>query len=180
MRQSLCAICEAARALHMCQLGQPKTLQACMRSGCSTGTGHISSLSCLRPCQPAVTILMLAQCGHGELPMVSCLGSLPAASSPPTALCLPDLAVLLQAGMAVQSQQRPPGPAGLCLPPGQRQHAHPLPGHRPDRLVRALACVSGCHNWAPVLFCSKQPCLMGCGADVLPKPGSMNRALEPL
>ena len=37
----------------------------------------------------SVSPLMLAQRGRGELPLVSCPGTLPAASSPPTALRLP-------------------------------------------------------------------------------------------
>ena len=74
----------------MCQLGQSKTLQACNRSGCSAGMGReLSRLLCFRHCQHAVTILVLAQRGRGGLPMVRCQGTLPAASSPPTALRLP-------------------------------------------------------------------------------------------
>ena len=80
--------CGAAHAMRMCPLGQPKTLQACMRSGCSTGTGLASSsLSCLRHCQPASDN---PDACTAWPPVMGCLGTLPAASSPPTAPCLPD------------------------------------------------------------------------------------------
>lgn len=134
---------------------QPKTLQACMRSGCSTGTGReLSSLFCLRHWQPAVTILMLAQRGRGKLPIMSCQCTVPAASCPRRAPCLPATWLsCCRLGWLSRANSGPPAQLDFVY----HQDNANMPIHYlatgPTGWCVHLGCVSGHHTKAPVHFC---------------------------